>query len=49
MMMKINKFKGEIGLLTAEKIYNYLTDEFSECEAAELRGYFNGTLTNVEL
>ena len=37
---EINKFKGKIGLLTAEKIYNYLTDEFNEREAAELRGYF---------
>jgi hypothetical protein len=37
---KLAKIKSEIKILTAEKIYNYIKENLSELEAAELRGYF---------
>ena len=37
---KLGKIKSEVKILTAEKIYNYIKENLSELEAAELRGYF---------
>lgn len=37
---EIAKIKANVKILTAEKIYNYLVDNLSEREAAELRGCF---------
>lgn len=37
---ELNKIKSHVKILTAEKIYAYLVDNFNERKAAELRAYF---------